>query len=369
VLYEGVARRVLFRLGGGDPEAAHDKTLDALSFIARHQTLLTLLHKRYFVSAPLEAFGLPFPNPVGLAPGLDKDGVALDAWPAMGFGFIEVGTLTLHEQTGNPKQRLFRLPQSEAVINRMGFVNSGAEAFAHLRQGQGMLGVPLGISVGKSSGTALDEALADYVGSLKVLYGHGDYFVLNVSSPNTADLRYLQRRRELSTLLEGVTAQTRLLAEGAKPKPLLVKIAPDLGDAEIAAMIEVCLEFGVAGVVATNTTVKRDGVHPREAAIAAEAGGLSGRPLARRTREVVAFVHRETGGRLPIVGVGGIAAAADALRLFDVGASLVQVCTGLIYHGPSLIRRINRAVLASGRHPAPAHRRRQERDSVTFSVP
>lgn len=368
VLFERLARPLLFRLGSGDPEAAHDKTLNALAFIARHRPLLALLRRRYFVSAPLEVFGISFPNPVGLAPGLDKDGVALRAWPAMGFGFVEVGTLTLHEQGGNPKRRLFRLPASEAVINRMGFVNSGAEAFARRYKKLGQLSVPLGISLGKSRATAIEASLADYVGSLDLLYEHGNYFVINVSSPNTKDLRRLQQRRELSTLLAGLRTQTHILANGRRPKPLLVKIAPDLANDEIAAVVEVCLQYGVSGVVATNTTVKRDGVHPDEAELASQPGGLSGRPLAQRTREVVAFVHQETGGRLPIIGVGGITAPDDALRLLDAGASLVQVCTGLIYHGPVLIRQINRAILASERYPGWARQRGQKRDRVTFSV-
>jgi len=347
VLYERVVRPILFR---GDPEAAHDRTLAWLERASRHPRLLALVGPHYRVSDPTIVFGLSFPNRIGLAPGLDKDGLALPAWRALGFGFIEVGTVTWHGQPGNPMPRLFRLPASEGVINRMGFMNGGAEALAHRLASQaatGPLTVPLGISIGKSAVTPMSEAVEDYVASLRLLYRHGDYFVVNVSSPNTAGLRSLQGRDELSDLLGQLRAEIATLAGGAVAKPLLVKLAPDLSDAAVAEAVEVCLKHEVAGVVATNTTTGRDGIDPRDAPYAVETGGLSGRPLAARAREVVALIHRETGGRLPIIGVGGIAEPSDALRLLDAGASLVQVLTGLIYHGPALVRRINRVVRGS----------------------
>jgi len=353
VLYEAIARPVLFRLDRGDPEAAHDRTMAWLVRASRRPHLLELLRSVYAVEVPpTTVFGLSFPSLVGLAPGLDKDGLALPAWQALGFGFLEVGTVTRFDQPGNPKRRLFRLPASEAVINRMGFVNRGAEALARQLAGlqaAGGLRVPLGISIGKSAVTPISEAVEDYVASLRLLYGYGDYFVVNVSSPNTAGLRSLQGRDELSDLLAQLRAEIATLAGCAVAKPLLVKVAPDLSDGAVADAIEVCLKHEIAGIVATNTTIRRDGIDPRDAGQAVEAGGLSGRPLARRARAVVAFIHRETGGRLPIIGVGGIAAPSDALRLLDAGASLVQILTGLIYHGPALVRRINRAVRAAAR--------------------
>jgi dihydroorotate dehydrogenase len=380
VLYEYSARPVLFRLGGGDAETAHDWTLARLRQVSGLPPVLAALRWRYRRDAPREVFGLRFPSPVGLAPGLDKDGEALPAWAALGFGFLEVGTVTWHPQPGNDKPRMFRLRASEAVINRMGFSNQGARALARRLAAARPPGVPVGVSLGKSKLTPLAEAVDDYLASLRVLYPYGDYFVINVSSPNTPGLRSLQDAAQLDELLGAVRAEIEtfaprvhagavdlplrppapdVLAGPVRPaaagrhvgapirKPVLVKIAPDLTDQAVAEALEVCLRHGVAGVVATNTTIGRDGLDPADQALgAAEAGGLSGRPLAARAAEVVAFVHRETGGRLPVVGVGGILAADDALRLMDAGASLVQLCTGLIYRGPALVRKITRALAA-----------------------
>jgi dihydroorotate dehydrogenase len=292
---------------------------------------------RYLVDAPKTVFGVRFPNPVGLAAGLDKDGQALLAWPALGFGFVEVGTVTQHAQRGNDKPRLFRLPDSEAVINRMGFNNAGAEALrGRLRRldERGRLPRPLGISLGKSKVTPLDRAVDDYLASLKLLTGYADYFAINVSSPNTAGLRSLQERGQLDELLQVLRAESAGV-------PLLVKIAPDLTDQAIAELLEVAVSRGVHGVIATNTTTDRAGLAPGEVERGRETGGLSGRPLAARAREVVEFVHKETGGNLPIIGVGGITDEHSAERMVDAGADLVQLCTGFIYHGPPLVKAIN----------------------------
>lgn len=329
-----MVRPALFRLGGGDAETAHEWTLRRLATLAGRPAALALLRARYGVSAPRRVFGVEFPNPVGLAAGMDKDGRALPAWPALGFGFVEVGTVTAHAQPGNPRPRLFRLPASRAVINRMGFNNAGAEALARRLAALGRpLGVPLGISLGKSKVTPLDEAVEDYLASYRALRGYGDYFAVNVSSPNTPGLRTLQDREHLDALL-GVLVGDR---------PILVKIAPDLTDQAIAELLRVCLDRGAAGVIATNTTLRRDGLAAADAGRAAEAGGLSGRPLTERAREVVRFVHRETAGALPVIGVGGILDADDAARMLDAGASLVQLYTGFIYGGPALVRAAARA--------------------------
>jgi len=320
VLYERAVRPVLFRLGGGDAETAHERTLRALA-------RLPAFRRPYSPSgASKTVLGIRFPNPVGLAAGMDKDGRALPAWPSLGFGFVEVGTVTRHAQPGNDRPRLFRLPQHEAIVNRMGFNNAGAEALAGRLGRLGPLRVPLGISLGKSKITPLDQAVEDYVRSFRILYAFGDYFAINVSSPNTPGLRELQDRGRLSELLGALRSE----------KPLLVKVAPDLTDAALGELLDVCLERGVAGVIATNTTIERPGV------ATAEAGGLSGRPLAARALEVVRFVAKESG--LPVIGVGGVTHPGDAVRMIDAGASLVQLYTGLIYRGPSLVRGCVRAL-------------------------
>ena len=325
-LFEAIARPVLFRLGDGDAETAHEFTLGRLARLGGRTR--ALLHARYATKAPVEVFGVRFPNPVGLAAGMDKNGVALPAWPALGFGFVEVGTVTARAQPGNDRPRLFRLPDSGAIINRMGFNNAGAAALAARLQSLGPLGVPLGISLGKSKVTPLDEAVQDYLTSYTLLHPYADYIAVNVSSPNTPGLRTLQDKSAIADLLAALVGKT----------PVLVKIAPDLTEAAVAELLEVCLHYGAAGVIATNTTLGRDGLAPADQSRAGEAGGLSGRPLTEKARKVVHFVHTETDGRLPVIGVGGIMEPDDASRLFDAGASLVQLYSGFIYKGPALVR-------------------------------
>jgi dihydroorotate dehydrogenase len=338
VIYERVARPVLFRLGHGDAETAHETTLRWLARTAKSPAAVRALAtvSRAGGGRPQTVFGVRFPNQVGLAAGMDKDGRALSAWPALGFGFVEVGTVTAHAQPGNDRPRLFRLPDSGAVINRMGFNNAGAAALAARLDRLGRLPVPLGISLGKSKVTPLADALEDYVTSLRALAPYGDYLAVNVSSPNTPGLRKLQDAGHLRDLLGA------LQAELSGAKPLLVKVAPDLTDEALGELLAVCLEHGVAAVIATNTTLSRREISAADSDRAAEAGGLSGRPLAERAREVVAFVTRETGAALPVIGVGGILTADDAVRMVDAGASLVQLYTGLIFGGPALVHQINR---------------------------
>lgn len=327
-LYERTLRPVLFRVGGGDAERAHEFTLARLAGLP--PAVRAVLRRRYAVSAPVEAFGVRFPNPVGLAAGMDKNGVALPTWPALGFGFVEAGTVTAHAQPGNAKPRMFRLRDSGAVLNRMGFNNAGAGALAARLAALGRLDVPLGVSLGKSKVTPLDAAVEDYLASYRVLHRYADYIAVNVSSPNTPGLRSLQDKSAISDLLGALHG----------PTPVLVKIAPDLPESAIAELLEVCLSHGAAGVIATNTTLSRDGLAAADQGRGVEAGGLSGAPLSEKARKIVSFVHTETGGRLPIIGVGGIMDPDDAARMFDAGATLVQLYTGFIYRGPALVRAI-----------------------------
>ena len=351
-VFEQAVRPVLFRLGGGDAEKAHEFTLKRLARLSRQPRTLALLRGRFATSAPVDVFGVRFPNPVGLAAGMDKNGVALPAWPALGFGFVEVGTVTANPQPGNDRPRLFRLPGSEAIINRMGFNNAGAAALADRLQALGPLGVPLGISLGKSKITPLEEAVDDYLTSYNLLRPYADYIAVNVSSPNTPGLRTLQDKSALAALLGALAGKT-VPGSGRSQVPVLVKIAPDLSEPAIAELLEVCLSGGAAGLIATNTTLARDGLAAADQHRAAEAGGLSGRPLTERARKVVHFVHQETGGALPIIGVGGVLDPDDATRLFDAGASLVQLYTGFIYRGPALVRAV-----AKGYTPAASQDRR-----------
>ncbi len=339
MFYKKILRPILFRAAGGDAESVHELTLKLL-------TLLSRVPVR-FAGDPSQArtlFGVRFPNSLGLAAGMDKNGVALPAWAAMGFGFVEVGTVTWRAQPGNPRPRIFRLPEYAALINRMGFNNAGAVALAARLTEIGTPPLPVGISLGKSRAAPIEAAAEDYCASFRTLYDHGSYFAINVSSPNTPGLRTLQDRAQLGELLAALQGVNRRIshARHRSPKPLLVKIAPDLGDAAISELLGVCADHAVSGLIATNTTLSRVGVtdHPR----AGESGGLSGRPLAARALQVVRFIRREVGPDLPIIGVGGIFTPDDALRMRDAGADLIQVYTGMIYEGPGIVRKIARAL-------------------------
>ncbi|GAA4927032.1 quinone-dependent dihydroorotate dehydrogenase [Actinoplanes utahensis] len=334
-LFSNVARPALFRLGGGDAEHAHEWTLNRLA--ALPAPALAAMRRWYGFANPVEVFGVRFPNRVGLAAGMDKNGIALPAWPALGFGFVEVGTVTAKPQPGNDKPRLFRAKASEGIINRMGFNNAGAAALADRLAALGPLDVPLGISLGKSKVTPLEDAVEDYLTSYRLLQPYADYIAVNVSSPNTPGLRSLQDKDSIAALLNAL----------AGPVPVLVKIAPDLTEPAIAELLEVCLEHGAAGIIATNTTLSRDGLASADQHLAGESGGLSGAPLTARAREVVRFVHTESGGRLPIIGVGGIMSVDDASRMFDAGAALVQLYSGFIYQGPDLVLAVARGARPS----------------------
>lgn len=336
-MFYDLARHLLFCL---PPELSHHLTLRGLTF-AQRTNLLALMVPRVPVqpaTAPITVMGIHFPNPVGLAAGLDKNGECINALAALGFGFVEIGTVTPRAQLGNPQPRLFRLPQRQALINRMGFNNHGVDVLVENVKRARFAGV-LGINIGKNKDTPQEHALDDYLICLRRVYEHATYVTVNISSPNTPGLRVLQQGDALHGLLGGLKEeQLRLWRDTGRRVPLLVKIAPDLTGGEIVAMAQALTTFAIDGVIATNTTVSREGVEGLPHA--QEQGGLSGAPLAAKSMAVVAQLARELNGRVPIIGVGGITSATDAAAMRDAGASLVQVYTGFIYRGPALIREI-----------------------------
>ena len=282
---------------------------------------------------PKTLFGLNFPNPIGLAAGLDKNGVALPAWAALGFGFIEIGTVTAKAQPGNPKPRIFRLPEQQALINRLGFNNDGADAIAQrlaaLRESGRWPAVPVGINIGKSRTTPLEQATDDYLYSFRMLRDFADYITLNISSPNTPGLRELQEPEKLSELLHAIGKEA-----GTAPKPLVVKISPDLSGAELKAILAVCEENGVSGIIATNTTLDHSSIAPQ----LDQAGGLSGAPLRDKSTALVREINARS--TIPVIASGGIFDAESAREKFQAGAQLIQLYTGLVYRGPQLLREI-----------------------------
>jgi dihydroorotate dehydrogenase len=340
MLYRSLLRPLLFRLPA---ETAHELALHSLSF---SPSLTGHLLGDRFKRSPfgrLRRFGLTFSNPVGLAAGFDKDGIALESLARLGFGFIEAGTVTFHAQPGNEKPRLFRLPLDKALINRAGFNNHGAGAFA-ARVAEHKPDCVLGVSIGKSKVVAVEDAVADYLKSFELVYEVADYVAVNVSSPNTPRLRELQHARQLDELLQALQLRNKKLAEasGNRILPILVKLSPDLSHEELKNIVEVVQRNDVAGLIATNTTINRAGLQTRAETVNAHGdGGLSGAPLKERSTQVIAALYNLTGGSMPLIGVGGIFTAEDAWEMICAGASLVQVYTGLIYEGPSIARNIN----------------------------
>lgn len=359
-LYQQALRPFLFSGLHADPETVHHQFMRACDWLNRrcdgrwptlgHRNPITLAVHRLQKSCSIHdprltqtLWGLEFPNPLGLAAGFDKDGVATNLWPSFGFGFAEVGTVTFHAQPGNPKPRLFRLPQDQAAINRMGFNNQGAAQMAatlaasqHHRPENAH---PIGINLGKSKITPLEQAAEDYLGSFRLLQPYGDYFVVNVSSPNTPGLRSLQAVEQLEPILAA------LQSENQGDKPLLIKIAPDLTWEEVDAIATLAQTHELAGIIATNTTIQRQGLRTQYLSATGnppnqEAGGLSGRPVRQRSTEMIRHLWQQTQGQLPIIGVGGIFTGADAWEKLAAGASLLQVYTGWTYQGPWMVRQI-----------------------------
>ncbi len=336
-------RRLLFQM---DPEQAHEWTIRSLKWMQANPWIKNSFQRQMTVNDPrlhTTYWGLSFPNPVGLAAGFDKHANVYPGLAALGFGYVEVGTLTPQPQSGNPKPRLFRLLPDQAVINRMGFNNDGAEAakasFTRLPRPS----IPIGINLGKNKDTPNDEAAEDYRKGLNELYSCGDYFVINISSPNTKGLRDLQHAASLNSLLAAILEKRDELAKKYEQKrPILLKIAPDLENEEVEEIVTIALEKGIDGIIATNTTISREGL---SSPLQKETGGLSGRPLVNRSTAMIRRIYKITRGRVPIIGVGGIFTGQDAYDKIRAGANLIQVYTGMIYRGPSIAKWINQELL------------------------
>ena len=338
-MYHYLIRPILFL---GDPEWIHYFTFSLIKWIHKIPGVPLLIRLCYQVNHPkLERnlFGIKFKNPIGLAAGFDKDAKLYKELSNFGFGFIEIGTLTPKPQPGNPKKRLFRLPQDHGLINRMGFNNEGVEAaIPRLKKNKNII---IGGNIGKNKITPNENAVEDYNYCFKALYPYVDYFVVNVSSPNTPNLRALQEKKPLTDLLN--TLQ-KLNKTTGKPKPIPLKIAPDLTDDQLLDIIDIVKTTQTAGVIATNTTLSREGL---QSSNKSEAGGLSGRPLTQRSTEVIRFLSEKSQKAFPIIGVGGIHKPEDAIEKLQAGADLVQLYTGFVYEGPVVVKRMNKAILAT----------------------
>ena len=344
-MYKFLLKPILFRL---DPERAHHLTIKLFNFalaLPGGKAIFRFLYGSSDKTLEREVFGLKFKNPVGLAAGFDKDGKYFRSMSHLGFGFIEIGTVTPKGQDGNPQPRLFRLPQDEALINRMGFNNEGVDALVERLKEYKRTDLIIGGNIGKNKLTPNAEATEDYVKCFNALFKYVDYFVVNVSSPNTPGLRELQEKKPLTELLS--TLQ-KLNNSRPERKPLLLKIAPDLTDEQLDDIIEIAEAVSLDGLIASNTTIDRSGLKTSETRISTIGnGGLSGKPVEKRSTEIIRYIHERTSGKLPIIGVGGIQSAADAVEKLNAGASLVQVYTGLIYAGPGLVREICEGVVQS----------------------
>jgi dihydroorotate dehydrogenase len=348
LIYRRLIRPILF---AREAEQVHDRTMRFLSTASRSKLLCGTFRSLFgALELPIECFGLKFPNPVGLAAGLDKKAAAVPAWEVLGFGFSELGAVTWHAQPGNPPPRLFRAISEEAIVNRMGFNNPGAEAVAATLQRWRAAGRwprhPVGINLGKSKITPIQKAAQDYANSFRVLLPYLDFFVVNVSSPNTPNLRQLQDKAALDEILAALD-DVRNSSKTGPAKPILVKVAPDLTFEALDEIVDLAGKRNLAGIIATNTTISRP---PTSDAgiqrVYDEAGGLSGRPLRQRSTEVIRHLYRSSAGKLPIIGVGGIFNPEDAWEKIIAGASLVQIYTGLIYEGPGLAKRIVKGLRA-----------------------
>lgn len=338
-IYSTILRPLLYVLSGNNPERAHKLAIWTLK-LCGIWPLNILMAGLTSVRNEVTVFGITFPNPVGTAAGFDKHALALKGIEAFGFGFAEVGTVTPVPQPGNPRPRLFRLDEDKAVINRFGFNSNGIEFMARQLQKYPMRKIPVAVNLGKNKDTPLENAADDYEKGLKVVYPYADFFVINISSPNTKDLRSLQEKDKLATLLDRVAGVAKTCAGGKTVKPILLKIAPDLTNEQLNDVLEVS-KTRVQGLIVSNTTIERP--EHLQSKHKAETGGLSGKPITARALELVRYVHQKLPD-MPIIGVGGIFTPEDALRMLDAGASLIELYTGLVYEGPLLAHRINKAI-------------------------
>ena len=333
-MYKQIIRPILFLF---DAERVHHFSFASIRLVHKIPFVGALIRRFYVVNDPkLErhVFGIRFPNPIGLAAGFDKDAKLYKELSNFGFGFIEIGTLTPKPQAGNPKKRLFRLLADQGIINRMGFNNQGVDAaISRLKKNKNII---IGGNIGKNKTTPNDQAIQDYLLCFDALFPHVDYFVVNVSSPNTPNLRDLQDKKPLTALLQTLQTENH---KRENPKPILLKIAPDLTDTQLLDIIDIVSDTNIDGVIATNTTIARDGLQS-DSTICAETGGLSGKPLSNRSTDVIRFLHTNSKGSFPIIGVGGIHTPQDAIDKLEAGASLLQIYTGFVYEGPGMVKSI-----------------------------
>lgn len=342
--YKSFIRPLLIKF---DPESIHKFTFACFKIFQKSGIIRSIVQKQFKMSHPSlerELFGLNFPNPVGLAAGLDKNAEVFDFLGSMGFGFIEIGTLTPKGQAGNSRPRLFRFVNDKALVNRMGFNNEGVtNAVERLKKKR--TNIIIGGNIGKNKITPNEQATDDYLSCFEALYPHVDYFVVNVSSPNTPNLRELQDKKPLTNLLNEIMKLNRSF--GLKVKPVLLKIAPDLTNTQLDDIIEIVQTTGINGIVSSNTTISRDGLsYSSDEIEKVGAGGMSGQPLRERSTQVIKYIHKKSNGKIPIIGVGGIMSKEDAMEKLEAGASLIQIYTGFIYEGPSLIKSINKEIIA-----------------------
>ncbi len=338
LFYQKLVRPILFKV---DPETIHDIVLAVGGKLCKCPMLecgLRSVFEYEDEKLAVQLFGRSFKNPFGLAAGFDKNCVAVEFFSALGFGHVEVGTITFQPQPGNPRPRIFRFPADQALINRMGFPSEGAEMVASRLEAisQKTKSCLLGINFGKTKVVPVDDALADYLATFERIKNLGDYFVLNVSSPNTPELRKLQEKERLEALFQGVKERN------SANKPILVKIAPDLSEAEVDGILDVAMRCGVSGLIATNTTIGREGLSCKTE----EQGGLSGKPLREKSLKMVSYIYRRTQGRIPIIGVGGVFDLSDAVALVRAGASMIQLYTGFIYQGPWVINKLKKEMVS-----------------------
>ena len=339
MIYKSIIRPLLFRF---DAEKIHDFTFLSIKLLSYIPFVFYFLEKYFKVSDPLlrtKLFGIDFPSPVGLAAGLDKNAKLISQFSSLGFGFIEIGTVTPKSQSGNPKKRLFRLLSDEGIINRMGFNNDGIELIASRLKKKG--NIIVGGNIGKNKITSIKNAVSDYLISFDYLFDLVDYFAINVSSPNTENLRDLQNKDNLVYLLSSIQKNNQ---SRKTPKPILLKIAPDLSNDQLLSIIDVVTKTSIDGIIATNTTIQRENLKSSKN-ITTEPGGLSGAPLTNRSTDVIRFLYKFSNGKIPIIGVGGIMNPNDAIEKIKAGASLVQLYSGFVYSGPSLVRQINKTIL------------------------